>query len=1369
MRRLCLTPAAQILSILFCLAFFCNTALCQEDENPLDKLNTELSERAKQADTFTQISREIGLFQRPEALSKILGYSFRGHMIVDDELVRKHFSGLDDALLSKILRQWNLPSFDAEEYLSIPFYIDYSKQEPRFVVSSKILNPNTPVSIRLYYISLLKAYASLPSVFKTSPSAWSHGISSLIAQDFFYSSSVANCPDLEIETAIAALLFHKNENLLWDLYPENETNFSKETYLFNLKSAIAAVGSEDPAKALEELLRSPEEYYAIGQKEVSKEAEKSKDDKGYAPPINPAMRILWMILPSNEEALRSTVDFVTSNVRNEGLSVVLLNACYDKLCALLGRSKEGLITDSSMLLSAVAEGWIGETGIDAGKLVDDFQRQRESVWNGLNDELSKRGQSETGMSDMAYDPSMMKWAFRFLYNYSLSLRQKQKELVDKVREENPGVKDDGINELAGKQLTVEMIRKRWRQDALLSKFLDRFGEPSLNLRECQASKSGKVLDCRWQLKRRGTNDIEEIVIHIVDPFSSGGGKPKPGVWARAKVVVRKDLNSDPVQVELGEVQKGFFVQTTNSLGDTDKMAQDWARVVTASGDDTAVPWQLESGAAQALCMGRKQKVMAKSGDDDNWAWMDLLSLRAKRDRLLGVKPEGAVPEKEKASFYPAILANTGPLQEGRQIIVLSLSHREVEAVKESGTDVWGYFADGRFAQTPVYPALEGVDGKGFIELPGGVKAVDELRAASGDKKGEQVDAFEFGSPKTFVDWIEERPSKIADFLIDITYTLPDGSPGSIRVAEGQWLVTGDGADEPVSVKRAYQLKRGSVLVCGFRQDKSPVTAVITNIEGREEKLGVYKIALTACPLVRINGILIPVKVPVPNLFPGVAEDSVIQLAPSLDIVRQSGKDGIDLKSAANKNAGNVVSGDVILAYNVDLEPRRTFYQLEIDSAEDYAADRYIRIVTPRATLDCGHQQGVFITKSGWDGVHLVPAGVVGPGDQVVWLGAGPGPKDSSIPNQPAAEAQSAVIELVTVTDAQVMYATKDRPVIALRDFLVPDTSKEKLGFKPNMFANGILVSVGVVLPGEGESGKGVGKMTGNKVEPRVPGKGRFKPASKQLIRESVPPEQIIKFDDPEQLERNRSELVTAFHDPGLRPGACNAKVINDFLMQYSKAGIESERIYSKIGSYLKDYLQARDFLVSTGNPRVLPGFVNAYVFLATLVYEADGKAAGDALTRDYLAILLRAVKGANWADGNIYAMQAFFVRDGLMLARDILVYARDKGAVDGFEPMAKVVFPSESFKNVLTDFFIADKGCSSDILENDNVRLYNLTRQLDKLYGVPMRIGESLAAPEFKASRLFQDPGFGSRLGISRVEDEGSPKERGSSTEEGAM
>jgi len=1372
-------------SIVIVLVLLAISGACsgQEDPNSLRGFEKEITDALREAQVFPEVPAVIDLpGKRPLLLARILSQDIDSFLDIDEQRVQQHFQGLDESVLNRILRKWNLPSLDLDEYISIPFYVESKPGEGRkpvevrFVVSDKILG--APISSRLYYTSLLRAYSALPSDLKTNPSGWSHGLCSLIAQDFSYRSSLAACPDLEVETAIAALLFDKNENVLWDAFPSEEKRFDSSAYNAGLRTSISAVGSESPSEALTELLRSPEEYNVLfqGQKQQAKE-QKAKDPQalGYVPPISPAMRILWMILPSTESALRSTADYVSNNINHAGLRFVLINACYDKLCSVIGHAKAGMVTDSSLLLNAILEGHFEQTGYHTKQLLQDFDNRMEQVWRQFEEELQRREQTEEKLEVMAYDPSILKWAFRFFYNYSLPIRQAQKEFRDKIRKEGPQISQDKIDKIFSESVTPEVILSWWRADPYVRKLLDTVGNPNLEVRPSRFSRTGIELDCRWNLRRKGTEDIEQVEIQIIDPASSGGGKPQPGVSPEAKVVVRKTLNDEPQVIKLKDIEPGFYVQTVNDLDAEDKMREDWARVVTISMTPPTSPWKIDSGAAEALEIGRKQPVRVRTKESGPWQWMLPLPLRPDRDSLLGITQEGPVEHGEVAKFFAADVKESTPLDKSIQLILITLSHAEVEAIKKSGIGTWGYFANARFVMAQVYPAPGGVDGKAKVELPSGHKPIDTLQKASLDNPGDKVNAFDYGSNHTFVDHVRNIDSKPVNYFVKLTYNLPDGNTNSICVAEGQRLVVCEPASNRVLLKRAYQLDRKHKLVSGFNTDGSPQKAVITSIEGHDGQLGAYKLQLRQCPLVRANGILIPVVTEPSFVCSGVAEDSLVQLSPPLPTVRQATAQQIDLSGAAHVQAKDVSTSDLILSYNFRFEPR-SFWQTNIARIEESTNNRYIKIMTGPATLSCGHLQEIYVTKEGWSGLRPVQASTVRAGDQVVWLCAsGRNAEGASATvaqdeilraaeranlrlksgiSSTVTGAKPGSLHLVTVQKVEEMHPTETTPYVSFREFIASDTNLLRMGLRPNMFANGILVRMRVApVERQGEDLGGLGPNRGKSKVSREPGPGPYQPAIGGIIRDvdiKMPPI-AYNNEDLEQFRRNREQLESAFAaftGGKTQLGAIRREVMQRFLKHYFNGIRDLNQFYrtEHLTQYFHNYLEARDFLISTGNWRVLPGVVNGYVFVATLTYEAGAREFGDALTRDWLCIAARTINKRK----HFYGTSTFRIRGGLAVTRDILLYIREKSEKDGFEPVTKVEFSTESFDNTLKEYFIKKEGFSDDICSEKKVNMYNFCRQLERWSANASSIPKSIVAPGFRSSQLFSGRAFGMSLGITK-------------------
>jgi hypothetical protein len=1339
---------------------------CQADPNNLSELMEQITAAIRATQTFSEVLPVLDLRQRKEILAKIAFQELSNFLTIDEQHVIEHFQKLDDSARAKIFKQQNLlePKIELDEYLSIPFFEENkpaAEGQPGqvgFVISGKILS--APVSTKMQYTSMLKAYSALAHDLKVNPSGWTHGLSTLIAQDFSYRSALAACPDLEVETAIAALLSAKNKDLVWDAFLD-DSRFNIQSYTSNIRTAITSVGSETPDEAIKELLRSPEEYYALFQQENAQRASQKEQDPnavGFLPPVSPPMRICMMILPSTEAGLHEAANYAMNNINHATLRFVLLNACYDKLCYLTGQTKTGQLFDSAMLLNAAVDGELKEAGYDPTQLIQDFEKRQGQVWQEFKAELQKRQQPEDKLQEMAYDPSTLKWAFRFLYNYSLPIRKTQKELKDKIKAENPAANQEQIDKLLAEQVTPEMVLRWWREDPYICKLLDTVGNPNIEVRPSRFSRTGVELDCRWNLRRKGTQDVEQVRIYIIDPASSGGGKPLPGVSPETKVIVRKTLSNVPEAILLKDIQPGFYIQTVDNLNSEAEMHQDWARVVSAQQTPPTMPWSINSGAQNPLEVGRKQFIRVRTGDSGGWTWMLPLPLRANKDNLLGISPE--IPEGNhtdtEAVFFAANVKETAPRDKSTQLIIITLSHAEVEEVKKSGIGTWGYFANARFVQADVFPSAEGVDGQAIIELPSGQKPVDSLQKASRDNPGDKVNAFAYENPKTFVDDVCNLESKAVDYSVKFTYTLPSGKTASILVAEGQQLVVCESTGDTVKRKRAYQLDLNHQLVCGFNTDGSPVKAKIENIEGREGHLGAYKLQLGQCPLVRINGILIPVATKPSFVSSGIDEESMVQMSPPLNVVRESSSDYIDLSNSSIKQAKNVGAKDLLLMYNHQSDPRK-FWQTEIHRVDSSRQDRYVRIVTKPATLVCGHLQEIYTTKGGWEGLDVKQASDLRPGDIIVWLHTGA--SDSNSPHAQTAtfnDAKPGSIHLVPVEKVEEIHTSP----VTLRQFIAADTGLSHSYLQPNVFANGILVKIRMVEVGpEGEDLGNLGPAKGKSKTPREPGLGQYRPDLDGVVRDVTIKTPPIKFDDEDLLEFDRNkQLLQAAFDAYLsknpNPSAARTQVMQRFLRQYFANPPELSQVYQN--EYLEqsfhNYTETRNFFISTGDYKVLPALVNGYVFMGTIAYEGEAKELGDALTRDWLCIAARTL---NKPGGKHFygSDQLFRVRTGLMLTRDVLLYIRDRCTQDGFVPVTHIEFDAESFENVLNYYFVQKQSLSKDICTDHKVNMYNLCRQLDlwaeHLSGIP----ESTLAPGFTTSGLFTDEAFRRNLGIQQRQE----------------
>lgn len=1364
----------------------------QQPADPITAVEQTVKKQIKDAKRFPEVPRDCDWSQHLKLLARLQEQRLQEHIAIDPDRVKQHFQGIGDKRLAQILDRWGLKQIDDEQYLSVPFFLSPIAPEngqpggSQFIVSDKLLvtDKSCPHSTRVFYRNFFLVHAALPEQLRTAPRAWTYGLSAFLAQELVNATSITSCPDMEVEATIAALLVKKNPRLIEETFPENTSRFDSGAYWREVQRTIAAINGKDGKAAVEELMRSPEDYNAELQCVQQQREAKTKEDRPYLPYVHPSMRMLWMILPDEEDGIRKIVDDVAPKIHNSTLRLVLINACYDKLCAMIGIKKAGMLCDSSILLRNAAAGELEKLNVPQEPLLNEFAERQKEVLKVFAEDLDHRNQARLRLPDMAYDPTMLKWTFRFLYNYSFDVRRKEHEFRKTLQKANPKVSGKELDKLVSDKITADQIRDAWLADANIAKLCQVAGTPALKLEPNPTTETGKVLECRWSLTRQVTTDLEDVRVRIVDSFSSGGGEPKPGVWTEAKVVVRKALDAAPTVVKLGEVEKGFYVQSINRLDvekredsrkEQEPQDQDWARVVKLERHSTRAPWQVESGGSQPLATGRIQKVRGQLQKSDEWKWHEPLVLQSQRDRLFAIRPEGVIPDGKQAEFGLAEVTNSGPWSQDQDLVVLHLSHREVEELKETGEAVWGYFAESRLVQAPVFPAPDGIDGKAFVEVPKGSKMLQAITAAEGDDAGDSIHGFDYDSPNTFVDGVKEVESAQVDYYVDMTYQLPGGGKASIRLAEGQKVLAWDAAHGKLQLKKVYQLELGAKLVSEFAGPRgAPKCATLTAIAGNEQPLGVYRLKLDRCPLIRANGLLLPVMREKTLVAPGIELNSLIQLAPPMEAIREATETKIDLSGAEVRRAGGVKAGDMVLSYNTTLPPK-SYWKAQLCDVKDYECERYVRIVTPHATLDCGHWQKVYATESDWVELKEIQASDLKPGKhRVVYLAPGGKPvqwkdvKDAESHLRQVAEnafsrvetgaavkrvVAAGTAELVPVVAVQEMYASTETAGVALREFKAADTRIARLGLRPTMFANGIMVKLRFEFSGTGEDpGGGQGPYDGDPKSPEERGPGKYSETYTGVIRDIPPEVARLAFnkEDEAAFKRNRADLVKAFDSSRPSPDAVRPQILNRFLRQYYSPVPPPDDLYKResLQRLLDGYLQARDYLTSMGDIRVLPAVTNGYFLLATLLYEAEAKEAGDALTRDYLCLIVRCVKEPLGKE--LYAGSQrvrFPVRDGLLAIRELLLYVRQKSAKSGTTPVMRVRFPAASFDVVLKSAFIAKEGCSPDIYPESDVNLYNLCRQLDEWSKAKSRLIEPIIAPGFQPNRLFESDEFRRRLG----------------------
>ena len=529
---------------------------------------------------------------------------------------------------------------------------------------------------------------------------------------------------------------------------------------------------------------------------------------------------------------------------------------------------------------------------------------------------------------------------------------------------------------------------------------------------------------------------------------AGGGKIKPGVDINAKVTVRKSLTSPPQVIALKDLKRGSFIRTLSDISNEDEMKEDWARVLVSLRVPNALRWRVNSSAVKPLDVGLRQDVRAKR--DEKWRWLSAPQLRDSKHNLLwlpkGVGQRAATPPVEDVASLP----DNGP------IITLIIAHRGVKKLEETGQCEWGFFANERFVKCKALPGPTGFIPSTALEIPTGTMPAAALAM---DKK---LHAFQMKRAKVFLDEPNDICHKKVGYQVTLSYELPSG-PTSLVLAEGQEVLVRrrDGGNHIYLVVPVLQAKLGDELVIAFLDNGEAQVTPIKSIEGKEGTFHMISLELKDLPLVRAQGVLLPVATAKPKFGPGVEKESLIQLSPGLSKIREAISQSslqIDLARAKPVPAQKTAPGMQLLAYNGQIDPKGLM-QNQLGAYMDDELSRYVVIETKDTKLLCGHLQEIYVAAGGLSYLMAIKAANLRKGHEIVYL-------NNSTPGQ-------STLEVAEITRVSYMFATKEKPKTQLRTLFGRDDNIARAGIEPTAFANGILIKL--LLSGTGGEGMGSGR------------------------------------------------------------------------------------------------------------------------------------------------------------------------------------------------------------------------------------------------------------------------------------------------------
>ncbi len=322
---------------------------------------------------------------------------------------------------------------------------------PRKVIVDERFS-NLPHSQRAVLIYFAKAYGALAKDLAANPSILSLGLCNLVAQEVTSLRELSTCPYLQVETAIAALLVKKQISILWAAFPDGFGSSLPNSFHTYLRTALRTIGCRNPGEVAAALLKPL--------------TEKSDSEK-----------VLQELLPNELGKLSHFGRQLDRELPNLTYRFIWLNACYDKYCLLLGEDLLGQKVDAATVMQYAVTGDLQDEGKE---LLAQLSNRRRAVLAALKQELKGRKLPPGNCAkNLVFSPAMVKWAFRFIHNYSDTLVVKGLELRQKL-EEKQGLKDPKAQDEALKE---HMNDKRtigyWASDNHLRYLLKRIGKPNL--------------------------------------------------------------------------------------------------------------------------------------------------------------------------------------------------------------------------------------------------------------------------------------------------------------------------------------------------------------------------------------------------------------------------------------------------------------------------------------------------------------------------------------------------------------------------------------------------------------------------------------------------------------------------------------------------------------------------------------------------------------------------------------------------------------------------------------------------------------------------------------------------------------------------
>jgi len=1303
--------------------FFCNilTNANNNTSTLINKYQSLLSEQKPY-----KLKSNLGIAQRK--LTKYLSESINDKLIFNDEMIINHFSSIPQkSIQAEAFHKWCLEDFSP---YPIPFYIIKESSTLKYVIPSCSISSSTLNSDLISLVTLLVTFSKMSSdIIHSDPCIAAIGVGTLITQEVTNHTIYSSMSKFDLEAGIINLLYLFEPAIIHEAFNKK---ISYNNYKKLLHNALNKMNGKEVDIDLTDSLLSMKKWEFSYKNFLS-------------------------LLPDNIKAINKTIKKVKSDINNRTIKFLLLNALYDRRIILDKK------TDDFSDITPYPIGWLNELIQnntkkkddillkDKSNLINEINDIRDYIFNEFKNELNDR-YLDIPIKNISFDPNIVKWMVRYLYNYSTSVAKNIKSLQEKVKKNKLIINNDHIKDL-------------FLSDPELKEVISIIGSPYIKVNMEKNS-----IDFEWHFKRIN-GQKETVYLQFIQSFGSSGGNSIYGVHYLTDISVLR--NNGQKNIKLFQAQIGDCIKSIDQWDDIENSQVKWAKIIEIQ--KIEVPYFFKILTENySITVAPGQQLISKTENENRWNFKE--SYKIKSSDYIIIESDNKIVSKPVLSIEK--------IDHKDNVIIFKILSEYKEA----------YFAGSFLVKTPANViqkqklindiVIGGINGDEMVSTLNGLKKINNL---SYDNK---VYCYKGNKIDIISELINKRKNKYCS-VITLKFELENGQQNRIKIADDQdlfKLINNQAIKYP-----AGAIVKGDKIITSFYPQKiAEVKEIIKSSPSNQ----IFQLTVNAPGIIKVNGIMVPV---ICNQYfsDGFKANTLIQLAPYDKKHRTFSNNLSTLSRLDAVRIDELNKGANLLTYNKD---DNYFYRDSIKYINTVLSSKYIKIWVDNNILEIGYFQKLPVVSNKSTKILIKQArNLIIDNDQLIVLNKKKNAVEyatiSKIEKIYSDSGKEKLIQLDIINkDNQGIYRNPDiaerlkyifannclvnidphyqgNHIIKADALKICSERSIKCGFKENKNRNEGLLSFlsGYFGNGSGNgSGNGeFGNDKGGKLDQNISTPQKIFKTDKYVRSylggihdDKLDEKSNLYFEDNDYnvFDRNLKKFES-INWPELNTSNmsehCKNRLILFFKNYYclykykdeNKILIKENKPYYEIINKLiskdfliKDYqfyIGLRQFFIDTGDPGWISGLINEYVYISYIFYETNQKYIGDLFTSDILTILIRTLYNNGDAGHKFYRNDRYKVRTGLLLIRDILIYIRNKNQKDGLEPVWNISYKNNGWDEVLLKWL--DKGIlTEDVIDSKhNVLLQNFIVKLDDFNKiVDLRAG--IITPNFKQEEIFK-------------------------------